>query len=68
MFHINSASFDNLQLSGSVVGTLSASVNFTNDIDKIVNHYNNWVYPNQVLWGGVPSTLHKVKKVNNLFL
>lgn len=29
MFHINSASFDNLQLSGSVVGTLSASVNFT---------------------------------------
>jgi hypothetical protein len=26
------------------------------------------VYPNQVLWGGVPSTLHKVKKVNNLFL
>jgi len=30
MFHINSASFDNLQLSGSVVGTLSASVNFTN--------------------------------------
>lgn len=30
MFHIDSASFDNLQLSGSVVGTLSASVNFTN--------------------------------------
>lgn len=30
MFHIDSASFDNLQLSGSVVGTLSASVNFIN--------------------------------------
>ena len=28
---------------------------------------NNWEYPNQVLWGGLPSTLHKVKKVNNCF-
>lgn len=46
----------------------SASVNFTNDIDKIVKHYNNWVYPNKVLWGGLPSTLHNVKKVNSLFI
>ena len=46
----------------------SASVNFTKDIDKIVNHYNDWVYPNQVLWGGLPSTLHNVKKINNLFI
>jgi hypothetical protein len=45
----------------------SASVNFTNDIDKIVNHYNNWGYPEKVLWGGLPSTLHKVKKSENLF-
>jgi hypothetical protein len=30
MFSIDSASFDNLQLSGSLVGTLSASINFTN--------------------------------------
>lgn len=45
----------------------SASVNFTNDIDKIVDHYNNWEYPEKVLWGGLPSTLHNVKKVINLF-
>ena len=45
----------------------SASVNFNNDIDRIVNHYNTWGYPNKVLWGGAPSTLHTVKKVENLF-
>lgn len=45
----------------------SASVNFNNDIDRIVNHYNNWKYPNQVLWGGAPSSFLKVKKVDNLF-
>ena len=45
----------------------SASVNFNNDIDRIVNHYNTWEYPNKVLWGGLPSTLHNVKRVNNLF-
>lgn len=46
----------------------SASTNFNKDIDRIVNHYNSWTYPNKVLWGGAPSTLHTVKKVNNLFL
>jgi hypothetical protein len=46
----------------------SASVNFNNDIDKITNHYNTWVYPNKVLWGGLPSTSHKVKKVEGLFV
>lgn len=46
----------------------SASVNFINDIDRIVNHYDTWEYPNKVLWGGLPSTLHKVKKVENLFV
>jgi hypothetical protein len=46
----------------------SASVNFNKDIDRIVGHYNNWVYPEKVLWGGLPSTLHNVKKVINLFL
>jgi len=45
----------------------SASINFNNDIDRIVNHYNTWEYPNKVLWGGAPSTLHNVKKVKNLF-
>ena len=43
----------------------SASVNFTNDIDRIVNHYSNWKYPEKVLWGGLPSTLHNVKKIDN---
>jgi len=46
----------------------SASVNFNNDIDRIVNHYETWEYPNKVLWGGLPSTLHTVKKVENLFI
>ncbi len=46
----------------------SASGNFSNDINKIVNHYNNWKYPDKVLWGGLPSTLHTVKKVDNLFV
>ena len=46
----------------------SASTNFNNDIDRIVSHYNNWKYPEKVLWGGLPSTLHTVKKVNNLFI
>lgn len=45
----------------------SASVNFKNDIQRITDHYNNWVYPNKVLWGGLPSTLHNVKKIKNLF-
>lgn len=45
----------------------SASVNFSKDIDKIVSHYNNWEFPNKVLWGGLPSTLHNVKKIKNLF-
>lgn len=45
----------------------SASSNFKNDIEKIVSHYNNWEYPNKVLWGGLPSTLHNVKKIKSLF-
>lgn len=45
----------------------SASINFNKDIDKISNHYNGWTYPHKVLWGGLPSTLHNVKKVKNLF-
>lgn len=45
----------------------SASINFKNDIERITDHYNNWVYPNKVLWGGLPCTLHNVKKIKNLF-
>lgn len=45
----------------------SASVNFKNDIEQIVTHYKNWVYPNKALWGGAPSTLHNIKEVKSLF-
>jgi hypothetical protein len=45
----------------------SASVNFKSDIEKITEHYNNWEYPNKVLWGGLPSKLFSVKKIKNLF-
>jgi hypothetical protein len=43
----------------------SASVNFNNDIDRIVTHYNNWKYPEKALWGGAPSVFHKIKKIEN---
>ena len=46
----------------------SASVNFNGDIDRITNHYNNWKFPEKVLWGGLPSKLLTVKKVENLFI
>ena len=45
----------------------SASVNFNHEIDKIVNHYNNWEYPDKVLWGGSPSKYLNIKKSNKLF-
>jgi hypothetical protein len=44
----------------------SALVNFKNDVERLVNHYDNWVYPNEVLLAGLPSKLHKVKNTNNL--
>jgi hypothetical protein len=44
----------------------SALVNFKNDVDQLVDHYDNWEYPNEVLLAGLPSKLHKVKKINNL--
>ena len=53
---------------GTKLTNSSASVNFTNDIEKIVKHYNDWQYPKKVLWGGLPSTLHNVKKIKNLFI
>jgi hypothetical protein len=45
----------------------SASGNFNNEIDNIVNHYNNWEFPDKILWGGAPSKYLKVKKVNKKF-
>lgn len=46
----------------------SASTNFNQDINKIVSHYENWSYPQKVLWGGLPSKLLTIKKVDNLFV
>ena len=43
----------------------SAKNKYFKEIDKIVNHYNNWAFPNKILWAGKPLN---VKKVNNLFL
>jgi hypothetical protein len=45
----------------------SASVNFTNDIDRIVNHYNNWKFPEKALWGGAPSVFYNLKKNKNIW-
>jgi hypothetical protein len=39
----------------------SASVNFKNEIDDIVNYFNNWEYPNKALWGGSPCVYHNIK-------
>ena len=44
----------------------SSRAAFVNDIDKIVNYYNTWEYPNKVLWGGNAKEL-TVVKVKNLF-
>jgi hypothetical protein len=45
----------------------SASVNFTSDIDRIVNHYNNWKFPEKALWGGAPSVFYNLKKNKNIW-
>ena len=44
----------------------SASPNFKN-IDKIVDYYNTWEYPNQGLMGGAPDKLFDIIKVKELF-
>lgn len=45
----------------------SAVVNFHDQIDILVDHYNKWEYPQQVLWGGRPCTLLNVIKTDKLF-
>jgi hypothetical protein len=45
----------------------SASVNFKENINKLVSHFNNWKYPDKALWGGIPCVLHTIKKVENKF-
>lgn len=45
----------------------SASINFNQDIDRLVEHYNKWKYPQQALWGGLPSTLKTVRRIIPFF-
>lgn len=45
----------------------SASVNFNQDIEKLVDHYNNWKYPEKALWGGLPSSLKTIKQIKPIF-
>ena len=43
----------------------SANSSFNTIIPKIVDYYNNWEYPNDVMWAS--GNLLKIKKVKNLF-
>ena len=43
----------------------SAKTSFADKITTIVNHYNNWTYPNKVMWAS--GQLLNVQKVNNDF-
>lgn len=45
----------------------SALVNFSNEVDKLITHYQNWEYPNEVFLAGNPCTLYKVNKIENNF-
>lgn len=45
----------------------SALVNFSNQIDNLINHYQNWEYPNDVFLAGNPCSLYKVNKIENNF-
>lgn len=42
----------------------SSRAAFANNIDKIVDYYNTWEYPNKVMWSG---QLLDVKQTKNLF-
>lgn len=47
----------------------SASTNFKNDIPKLVEYYENFDFEIKPYgyWGGLPSTMHKLKKVEDKF-
>ena len=45
----------------------SASGNFRNDINRLIDEYNNWEYPKPVLMAGLPSMYQAIKKVETLF-
>lgn len=46
----------------------SSQAAFENDIDRIVEHFYKWEYPQEVLWGSFPSKYLKVKQTNESIL
>ena len=45
----------------------SASVNFKQDIDNLVNHFTKWKFPDKVLWGGLPCSFKSVSQIKPKF-
>jgi hypothetical protein len=45
----------------------SASVNFKKEINRIVDHYDKWEYPEKVLLGGFVDRYYNIIKVEKLF-
>lgn len=45
----------------------SASINFNHEIEKLVEHYTHWNYPEKVFCAGLPSTLKTVKRISPFF-
>lgn len=44
----------------------TANVLYYNNIPKLIDEYNKWVYPNKVLWPGNPPFYTNVKKIKPL--
>lgn len=45
----------------------SAFINFSNSIDEIVNHFNNWKFGTPALFAGSPNVFRNIEKTKNLF-
>lgn len=45
----------------------SAVGNFSNDIDRIVEHFNNWTFGDTALFAGNPSVYRRIKQTENIF-
>jgi hypothetical protein len=45
----------------------SAYINFSDDLNNIVEYFNNWNFEKPALFAGVPSIYRDIKKVENIF-
>ena len=45
----------------------SASVNFNHEIEKLVEHYKNWKYPEKVFCAGLPCSFKSVSQIKPKF-